>query len=107
MEQKMIPITNIPALLDGYEAGRFSPRDVIDEVLKRITENGEDNVWITRLTTDQLADQIEALPKALTKSVRGSLPLYGVPFAVKDNIDVEGLPTTAGCAAFAYHPDAT
>ena len=49
----------------------------------------------------QRARKLDALP---TKA-REALPLFGLPFAVKDNIDVAGLPTTAGCPAFAYAPN--
>src|SRR6185503_4260464 len=56
-------------------------------------------VWIA------LADRDAAVRRA--RDVDQSLPLAGVPFAVKDNIDVAGMPTTAGCPAFAYVPDRT
>ena len=72
---------------------------MVDAVLARLAERRGDSAWISLVEPAALrarADELEALPT--------DLPLYGVPFAVKDNIDVDGLPTTAACPAFAYPP---
>ncbi len=94
---------DLTTLRRRYE-GSTSPRDVLDEVLA-LVERGRaagDCVWISVATRDAVnaaAGDVEQRRR------RGEdLPLYGVPFAVKDNIDVEGLPTTAACPAFAYTP---
>jgi allophanate hydrolase len=71
----------------------------IGEIFARIRREGERPVWIS------LADENEAVARA--ECVDPSLPLAGVPFAVKDNIDVEGMFTTAGCPAFAYKASRT
>ena len=47
------------------------------------------------------AEELASLPPA----VRAKMPLFGVPFVVKDNIDVVGYATTAGCPEYAYLPD--
>lgn len=60
------------------------------------------HAWISLLPEAELL----ARARALDEQDPASLPLYGVPFAVKDNIDQAGLPTTAGCPDFAYTPDA-
>ena len=65
---------------------------------------GADGVWIALAPRDRLLDDARALAQRRAAGER--LPLYGLPFAVKDNIDVAGLPTTAACPAFAYRPEA-
>ncbi|MDR3535191.1 MAG: allophanate hydrolase [Acetobacteraceae bacterium] len=60
-------------------------------------------IWITRLSDDA----IRARAGALQAEGRQGRPLWGIPFAVKDNIDVAGLPTTAACPGYAYTPSAT
>ncbi|MCG2606209.1 MAG: allophanate hydrolase, partial [Achromobacter sp.] len=66
-----------------------------------------DNAWITRVDAPVLARQLDDLRLLLAAAGgdRARLPLYGVPFAIKDNIDAAGWPTTAACPAFAYTPD--
>jgi len=90
----------ITALLEGYRAGAFTPVDVINVVCDRIEAYPDPAVWISRLSRDQLLARAAALDPA----AMDSLPLFGIPFAVKDNIDVAGLPTTAACPDFAYDP---
>jgi allophanate hydrolase len=72
---------------------------------RRIDEAGRPEVWISlRPLGDALADALEVDARAAEQA---SLPLAGMTLAVKDNVDVAGLPTTAGCPAFAYRPQRT
>tara|TARA_R110002124_G_scaffold35649_5_gene115795 strand:- start:1400 stop:3217 length:1818 start_codon:yes stop_codon:yes gene_type:complete len=77
--------------------------DVMSEVLARIEAYSDKAVWIARADTGALIAQARALD-AMSREERGRMALFGVPFAVKDNIDVVGLPTSAACPAFAYLP---
>jgi allophanate hydrolase len=83
-----------------YRTGRVAPADVVRAVYQRISSDARPEGWIF------LRPEAESLAaaKAIGARPRGSLPLYGIPFAVKDNIDVVGCPTTAACPAFAYQP---
>ncbi|HEY9198593.1 MAG TPA: allophanate hydrolase, partial [Gammaproteobacteria bacterium] len=92
---------DIAALQSGYTAGRFSPREVVELVLARIAEQPDRHAWITVLPRERLL----AYADALSRRAPDSLPLYGIPFAVKDNIDLAGAPTTAACPDFAYTPE--
>jgi len=87
---------DIASLKAGYAAGSLTPEAVLDQVYARIAQRGERPVWISLVPKEQ------ALAK-LANAPRGRL--WGIPFAVKDNIDVAGIPTTAGCPDFAYIPD--
>jgi allophanate hydrolase len=89
------------ALRAAYRAGTLTVRQVVEEVLARIAAAGDDKVWISRVPDDALRKTADALDEQAEKS----LPLFGIPFAVKDNIDVVGLPTTAACPGFAYQPE--
>ena len=93
---------NIEALTARYASGERTVRDVLAEVMGRIKEYERKGVWITVLDSVQIEAQVSRVEGEWKAGKR--LPLYGVPFAVKDNIDVAGIPTTAGCAAFAYTP---
>ncbi len=90
----------VHALLGAYRAGTLDVRQTIEEVLKRIAQAGDDKVWISRTADADLLAQADALDARRDQIDR--LPLYGVPFAAKDNLDVAGMVTTAACPGFAY-----
>ncbi|MFM9981120.1 MAG: amidase family protein, partial [Burkholderiales bacterium] len=83
--------------------GLTRPGEVVETVLARIAARGSDNVWIHKLPREVLLERAAELER------RGpaGLPLYGIPFAIKDNIDLAGHPTTAACPEFAYIPSAS
>jgi allophanate hydrolase len=84
-----------------YSSGQARPADVIETVYERIATGPLQPVWISLVPREAAlarARELENDPAA-----RGR-PLYGVPFAIKDNIDLAGLPTTAGCPAYSYSP---
>lgn len=79
----------------AYQNNNIQLSDLIEYV---VGLNNDDHAWISIATAAQLQAQIDAL----TGADSASLPLYGVPFAVKDNIDVAGFYTTAACKEAAY-----
>ena len=95
----------IAAIIAAHRSGATTPAETITECYARIRAHDDPAIFIS------LRDEADALAQAeaLAATGRTDLPLYGVPVAVKDNIDVAGLPTTAACPAFAYEPakDAT
>lgn len=95
----------VAAVVATHLAGTASPAQTVARSFQRIRDHNDPAIFIS------LRDEQEAIAEAqaLTGKDASLLPLYGVPVAIKDNIDVAGLPTTAACPAFAYSPahDAT
>lgn len=84
-------------------ADGIDPIQVLTALYSQIDQSIHSSVWISLLP---LETALEMLSDARRRKDRGDvLPLFGIPFAVKDNIDVMGLPTTAGCPEFSYMPE--
>jgi allophanate hydrolase len=90
---------DIAALESAYKSGRLTPTELVEQVYSAISELGERPIWITLVPREQNLMRATKLEHAASKV---TMPLFGIPFAVKDNFDVEGLPTTAACPAFAH-----
>lgn len=95
-----IPRLDISSLRDAYCSGTLTPDQLVDSLLDRAAQYHSHNIWIHLATPRELAPYLAHLANQRP----ADLPLYGIPFAVKDNIDVAGMPTTAACKAFSYRP---
>jgi allophanate hydrolase len=95
----------IAAIVAAHRAGELTPAQTVARSFARIRDYDDPAVFIS------LRDEKDAVAEAESLQTKNAaeLPLLGVPVAVKDNIDVVGLPTTAACPAFSYKPthDAT
>jgi allophanate hydrolase len=90
---------SVAEILVSHAGGSGSPTKTAARVADAIAARGDDGTWLSSVPRVQLlatAEKIEKHPGAKT------LPLYGIPFAVKDSIDVEGVPTTLSCPGYAY-----
>jgi allophanate hydrolase len=100
-EKKSLQIAD---LRKAFLTGELSARELIDRVLARSAHWYDPALWITRTNHPDLrhrASDLDAAAAADPDFIKRSV-LFGIPFAVKDNIDVAGMPTTAACPAFAY-----
>ena len=89
----------VAAIVAAHRAGALVPAQTVARSFKRIRDYDDPALFIS------LRDEKEAIAEAESLAARkhaGHSPLFGVPVAVKDNIDALGLPTTAGCPAFSY-----
>jgi allophanate hydrolase len=97
-----LPMT-IAALRARYLDGSLTPAQLVEHIAARTAGDDPHCVWIRALTRDEMMCYADAL----SGRDPAELPLYGIPFAIKDNIDLAGVPTTAGCLDYAYTPQAS
>lgn len=96
-------ITNltIGQLHQHYRDKDFSPGELVTHILKQAKKLTHYNSWIYLMSEEQISPYVDRLAGHSPED----LPLYGIPFAIKDNIDLAGIPTTAACKEFEYTPE--
>jgi allophanate hydrolase len=92
---------DIAALHAAYNTGQHMPEDVVSKIYDRIESEGQRPIWISIVAREHAIVRA----RELASQDKSKLPLYGIPFAVKDNIDVAGMLTTAACPEYAYTAD--
>jgi allophanate hydrolase len=88
-------------LREMYLSRAIQPEDVVKEIIRRAGEDAHMNIWITPPALERIQPYLDRLTSLRPEDY----PLWGIPFAIKDNIDLSGVPTTAGCPGYAYTPD--
>nr|WP_255533737.1 allophanate hydrolase [Polynucleobacter sp. es-MAR-4] len=95
-------------MLHRYQSSQISPQKHIHELLETIRHNSQearDPAWICVATEINISKQLKNLELLAKEKMIANLPLYGIPFAIKDNIDALGWETTAACPDFAFDPN--
>ncbi|MEJ2621060.1 MAG: allophanate hydrolase [Candidatus Thiodiazotropha sp.] len=90
----------IASLRSAYLGGRLTPEQVMNSIRERSKAYADHNIWIHLLSEAEQAGYLEKLQQM---DIEQS-PLWGIPFAIKDNIDLCDIPTTAACVEFTYTP---
>jgi len=91
---------SLTSLESAYRDGSLTPETLVEKLIEARRQYADRRIWISEVSDESLRTRARDLMAA----DRGALPLYGVPFAIKDNIDFSELPTTAACPAFSYQP---
>jgi allophanate hydrolase len=96
---------SVADIASAVQSGARTALSMIEDILERLEfyDDVQDAVWISRFDPAALRTAAATIDARIAAGE--TLPLAGVPFAVKDNIDVAGLPTTAACPAFSYNPE--
>lgn len=100
-------MTTIRELLHRYQSGEITPQKYIHALLELIYKQlseAKDPAWICTASAIQISTQFDYLESLVKEKGITTLPLYGIPFAIKDNIDALGWKTTVGCPDFAFEP---
>ncbi len=95
---------SLSTLRARYLQGTLTPLQLVEQLHAQMQAEDvalDRHIWIRRLTLDEMRGYAQALAGRDPRT----LPLYGIPFAIKDNIDLAGVPTTAACPDFAYTPE--
>lgn len=99
-------ITDIPQALtiawlrQEYLQGEITPEAVVEEIIRRAEADRKMNIWISPPEIEKIRPYLERL----SELDPADYPLWGIPFAIKDNIDLANVPTTAGCPDYTYTP---
>jgi allophanate hydrolase len=92
---------SIEVLQEMYASGALTPEEVVLEIIERSERDVEMNIWITKPDMKFIGPYLEGLQKLDPNEA----PLWGMPFAIKDNIDLGGVTTTAGCLEYSFIPE--
>lgn len=83
----------------AYREGKLTPEELVRKLIDRNKRYDDYNIWIVEPSWELVEPFLRRI-----ENMERSLPLWGVPFAIKDNIDLAGIPTTAACPDYAYVP---
>lgn len=96
---------DIRTLQSLYAKGVITPEDVINEVYKRLKlPTADPAVWLHVFPQDEIVERARELSRAYPDPAARH-PLFGIPFSIKDSIDIKGVLTTAACPEYAYIAD--
>ena len=96
-----LPNLSIHSIHQGYKKGEYTVQSLVEELYCKADHWGNPGIWIRRLSLEELDIYLRKLE---SKSME-DLPLYGIPFVIKDNIDLENIAITAACPDFSYMPE--